>query len=68
MSEQAEEVGCDICSSPKGMAAAEEQLLCTAGSCLRQPGPSGSSALECLENLALHLFLEEARCLPCFAA
>lgn len=68
MSERGEEVGCDICSSPKGMAATEEQLLCTAGFCLQQPEPSSSSALKRLENLALHLFLgEETSCLPCFA-
>lgn len=68
MSEQAEEVGCNICSSPKGMAAMEEQLLCAAGSCLRQLGPSGSSVPERLESLALHLFLgEETNYPPCFA-
>lgn len=55
--------------SLKGMAATEEQLLCSAGSCPRQPGPSGSSSRPCLENSALRLFLgEETSCLPCFAA
>lgn len=63
MSERGEEVGCNICSSPKGMAATEEQLLCAAGSCLQQPGPFSSSALDRLENLALPNSLgEETSC------
>lgn len=50
------------------MAATEEQLLCAARSCLHQSGPSGSSALEWLQNLLLWLFLGgETSCPPCFA-
>lgn len=45
-----------ICSPPKGMATAELQLLCSAGSCLQQPGLSSSCALKRVENLALCLF------------
>lgn len=68
MSERAEEVGCNICSSPKGMAAVEEQLLCTADACRQQPGPAGSSSLERLENLVLGLFLGEERSCPLCSA